>query len=800
MRNVLFLKGQSEYNAMRNYIDEIEIGFRLAGFNTFILDTYTKSFDFQFEEMVRTISFDIVFTCNAICLEWVEKVPGARTVTYLCDHPSYLRERLCLLDHRAVVFTSDALYEKYLRKYFTNIKHSCYIPLAGSYSKKYIPFSERDTEVVFTGSYKRPEESYEYAINRLDGNLRRFGEFMAKDIIANPSQTIDECLRHALEITEVDVSENEFDELVYEFLPIDAYARYYFRDKMIRTLIENDIPVHVYGHGWDNFSSSHPENLIIEKGNFYVAQKAVAKAKISLNIMPWFKAGFQERIATAMLSGTIAVTDESQYITENFVSGKELVIYSLQHLEELPAKIRNLLDQEGDAQQLASAGWERAKQEMTWPHRTFEMLNYMAAFVDPGLQPMPDEIGCLLQIPYSEEHLNDRIMAEDAIRGIAEILDIVQELQDYDVVEMCDIQYLYSRFVYLYSMLQANFPQLNASQFVDDYITQLKEENAPYGIELLTLACQSLQALFLRPEYQCLQEENKKLKETPSPSAASTGLAQKVLIHKLMQNYEDCPDPAIQEILENIRKRQFISPYNQNFTEKYIQIRKNDLPSVFFDENVGMYYVDWNGKKMYYPKGHSAMSVAGQVNFVNLEQDLQSPHRYLDDGFDVQEGDIVIDAGVAEGNFALDIVEKAKKLYLVECEPEWVEALKETFRPWSDKVVIVEKMLGDKDDETHAAIDSFVTEEEVNFIKMDVEGAELDSLEGASRVLSQSKNVRCAICCYHRKDAEKNIRRFLEKRGFFTTTTDGYLFFKEDIDSWADGELRHGIVRAMKLK
>ena len=39
----------------------------------------------------------------------------------------------------------------------------------------------------------------------------------------------------------------------------------------------------------------------------------------------------------------------------------------------------------------------------------------------------------------------------------------------------------------------------------------------------------------------------------------------------------------------------------------------------------------------------------------------------------------------------------------------------------------------------------------------------------------------------------------LEENGFFTTTTKGYMFFKEDIDSWIDGELRRGIIRATKL-
>ena len=55
MKNVLLLKGQSRYGAMRNYIDEIEVGFRLAGYNTIILDILEKSVQFQLDELIKYI-------------------------------------------------------------------------------------------------------------------------------------------------------------------------------------------------------------------------------------------------------------------------------------------------------------------------------------------------------------------------------------------------------------------------------------------------------------------------------------------------------------------------------------------------------------------------------------------------------------------------------------------------------------------------------------------------------------------------------------------------------------------------
>ena len=444
MRNVLFVKGESQYDAMRYYIDEIEVGFRLAGFHTIILDALEQSFGLQLAELAEIVSIDIIFGCNAILGEVLkgEKFLNSWKITYLCDHPSHLRDRLLLVDEKTIVFVCDELYERYLKKYYPDIKYSCFIPLAGSCSQQYMPFSQRTIEMVFTGSYYKPENLYQSALQGMDGALKSFAEFMLKDIIANPDQTIDECLCHALEMEGITVSENEFDELVCAFYPIDVYARFYYRDKVIRILIENGMPVHVYGNGWEDFESDSIQNLIIEKGNSYTARKAIAKAKISLNVMPWFKAGFQERIATAMLSGTVAVTDESSYIKENFENGKELITYSLRNLRELPQKISGLLRRD-DLGKIADAGKKRADNELTWQHRTFEMLDYIMKYVDPGMTLNTGSSGSIIGIVYQKQHMNHRLVGKDAIAGIKRIFEMLSDLQAYDTVDIYDLKYFY---------------------------------------------------------------------------------------------------------------------------------------------------------------------------------------------------------------------------------------------------------------------------------------------------------------------------------------------------------------------
>lgn len=799
MAKVLLLKGESKYDAMRNYIDEIEIGFRLAGYDTYVIDLLEESYMFQLQQLAGTEIIDIIFTCNATVHGITQMFPRAVYITYLCDHPSNHIDRLKHLDNRAIVFTCDALHEQYIRENVTNIQYVKYIPLSGSYVKKRIPYQERKYEVVFTGSYQHPQESYHSILNLNNSeNLVQFVSDIADLLVKVPELDIQQAFKMTLEKVGGEINDKDLrDQLMFQAYLAELYARDFYRDQMIRSLIENGIQVHVFGEGWDQFEGKGKENLIIEKGNFYVARKAVANAKISLNIMPWFKAGFQERIATAMLSGAVAVTDESAYISENFENEKDLVIYSLRNLKKLPSEVKRLLENPQEAERIALLGELRAKKSLTWQHRTLEMVEYIqkCAFIMPEPE---NQVGERLQIPF--QMLHEQTFLSDKIQSVGKIIEEVEQVQQFDRMEGCDINYFYTKLLSEFMQIKANCPEITATEFVYDYLTNLPEGQEEVGAELLKKECQYIQAVLVSLDRDYLKEREKRLQQQLNwIDTHPNQYSQKMIIQKIKKNYGQSKDNEIQEILKNITASGHVGPYNQDFAYEVQGMSDEEKKLIQYDSEAGMWYALWKGKRMYYPKGRRKEDVIAEIQFVYLEQDIKSPHRYLDESFDVNEGDIVVEAGVAEGNFGLEIVDKVKKLYLVECEHIWVEALQKTFEPWKDKVTIIEKMLGDKDEAEFASIDGIVTEGYANFIKMDIEGAEMSALKGAVHTLENSRNIKCAICSYHRKNAERDIRNFLEQYHFYTTTTQGYMFFKEDLDSWIDGELRRGLVRAVKI-
>ncbi len=493
MKNALFIKGHSQYGAMRNYIDEIEIGFRLAGYHTIVLDTLEQSVQFQVDELIKYIKIDLVFTCNAMNVEFIKILPGARYVTYLCDHPASHSQRLMCLDEKAIVFTCDMFYAEYVKEFFPNIKCAVFIPLGGSYSKTFIPYHERKYGVVFTGTYQRPQKVYEENLASFQNEFRDIVKDTMETLVKDPNQRRDVCLLRILELRRVILEKGTFNEMCCFLDGAEHYARSYYRDKMIRALIEEgNIKVHVFGNGWEDFESDYGHNLCIEKGNPYVAQKMVANAKISINIMPWFKGGFQERIAAAMLSGTVAVTDGSLYIDENFTDGKELVVYSLEHLEELPDKVKWILEHPKLAEQVALQGKMRAEQEMTWQHRVFEMLNIISSCTEDGFSGyIEGKWGSVLRVPY-ERDTAGLVMAADLRNGLDEILALAGEIQAYGMVDMQDLNYLYTKFLYLYIKINTIFPEVRADEYMEDCIRNVNNDTLQDTVGMFVEACKEI--------------------------------------------------------------------------------------------------------------------------------------------------------------------------------------------------------------------------------------------------------------------------------------------------------------------
>ena len=150
--------------------------------------------------------------------------------------------------------------------------------------------------------------------------------------------------------------------------------------------------------------------------------------------------------------------------------------------------------------------------------------------------------------------------------------------------------------------------------------------------------------------------------------------------------------------------------------------------------------------------------------------DVNDWHRYEKVHTRVENNDVVVDAGAAEGLFSLSIVNRCKKIFVIEPSGLFYESLKKTFHRYiPEKVELLNCAIGDIDSDVEIkddGISSTIIESKkgtikmstldslllgkgkISYIKADVEGFEMSLLKGATNIIKSYK-PKISIACYH---------------------------------------------------
>lgn len=225
--------------------------------------------------------------------------------------------------------------------------------------------------------------------------------------------------------------------------------------------------------------------------------------------------------------------------------------------------------------------------------------------------------------------------------------------------------------------------------------------------------------------------------------------------------------------------------------------RYKSIP-VLYNSNNNLPYIIHQNKPLFFPKDYPLEGIRMIYCQFLSEMDYNSPHVYCKNPEELNNR-ILLDCGVAEGLFPLTYIDRFAKLYLFECDAEWVEALNATFEPYKDKVTIIQKYVSNTNSTDTTTLDFYKDAINDNplFIKMDIEGYEENALEGAKNILTSHNNTICAICTYHTPKAETNITTTMESFGYKYQYNQGYMIFHCE-KVFAPPYLRRGVIRFYK--
>ncbi len=264
----------------------------------------------------------------------------------------------------------DSGHVKYCQKYYMPCKSVEMGYLIGPAGTP-IPYEDRALDLLFTGGcYDYTHIKEEFLSDQKPAEIRDIFSYLIDSGIHSPEYTTEALILSYLHSDQTPVNAEVLDFLMREAgVWAEYYLRGYYRERVVRSLAEAGLRMTIAGGGWGSVFPKCPPNLtLLGEVNMTETADLTANTKILLNVMPWFKDGLHDRILTAMYNGAICVTDPSSYIKTHFQADKNIVLYELNALEQVPNQCRYLLEHPDKARKIAQAGQQKAETEYNWDH------------------------------------------------------------------------------------------------------------------------------------------------------------------------------------------------------------------------------------------------------------------------------------------------------------------------------------------------------------------------------------------------------------------------------------------------
>lgn len=390
MRFVLFYESTESFNY---FTDEIAAELAKRGHDTFILDLLNPtgpSHSMQELMIFCEKKVDAVICFNRVGIHddnfinlW--NMMDACTLHILMDHPLWVHPSMEKHPRKYIQFCPDLEHVAYVKKYFPNVEHVEFLAHAGTPDDKPpISYADKKYDIVFSASYFTPENRLRELeqIFPKDSSMYQVCIQIGEDQIAHTEKPLIQSVLDVLNVNQMLLSDNAVKTIMRSLTSVNWMVRMYYRGKVVQTLVDAGLPVHVLGKGWENHPCAGADNLHILRGRINLADtfEYMRDARINLNVMPWFKEGTHDRIFNTMLRHSICLTDSSTWIDAHFEDGKDIVLYDLKHLDQLPKIADYWLNHPDEAQLLIEKGYAKAAADYTWVNCVDSMLVSMERY------------------------------------------------------------------------------------------------------------------------------------------------------------------------------------------------------------------------------------------------------------------------------------------------------------------------------------------------------------------------------------------------------------------------------------
>ncbi len=339
----------------------------LPGISEFVGRKFSAVVGFQ------TYAFDVFLPSRNVFLHDLMEGPK---FNFCFDHPVWMRPHLEKVPRDFYVLTHDRNYISFVKEYYPAVTDALLLPPGGMMLDS--GETEKTKDLIFVGTYSDYRNELKF-LDSLQGEEKELATAFYQQMKDSPNVTAEGSLQAVFEQRGAEYTKEELLNMLDRFKHLIYGVMFYYREKVIETILGAGIEITVYGDSWKESPFAGKSSLHIEPavfGDDYL--KELLSAKLSLNIMAWHKDGFTERIANSMLQNSVVVSDKSTCLEEQYVDGEEIVLFDLAKLELLPARLRQLLTDDSTRNNIAQKAYNRAANEDTWNSRAELFLTYLS--------------------------------------------------------------------------------------------------------------------------------------------------------------------------------------------------------------------------------------------------------------------------------------------------------------------------------------------------------------------------------------------------------------------------------------
>jgi len=375
MKNILLLKGQSQYNVLRYFIDQLSVAFQHIGHTVTIIDLVEIS---SVQDLQQKMLFvpDLVISYNGMGTD-INIFKSIPFITHYVDHPLYHVERiqnhssstLCgFVDKRHGTFVDNYI-RKDLRHFF--LPHgACLFEDTSIQAKDHSKLDPElfEYDIFFTGSlWDLPV--LEEKINTFNSAGRKITwDLINQQLSTTHSLNIDERLAFIEKKSPSYFKGGSLQEVLPYLYYADTYSRSARRLHYIDLLVKESFKILLVGSMWQK-QSYGPLVTIKESLDFYEALQEMHRAQFTLSILPCIS-GIHERILTAMAARIPVISDTSESLVEEFDDEKDIIYFSGRSIGSLRDKMESY-----NIEEIVENAYQKVMKKHLWVHRAQTIMD-----------------------------------------------------------------------------------------------------------------------------------------------------------------------------------------------------------------------------------------------------------------------------------------------------------------------------------------------------------------------------------------------------------------------------------------